>query len=84
MVWWSRARHNSESGKWSTTWFIVTETQGKGLAFWRWFMKHLPNTGKQTVILGVGGKVNKPRLHVLMYPGKPSVCLGLMAKWPCL
>ena len=58
-------------------WFILTETQENGLAFWRWFMKHLPNTGKQTVILGVGGRVNRPRLHVLFYPGKPLVCLGL-------
>ena len=40
-------------------------------------MKHLLNTGKQTVILGVGGMVNKPRLHVLIYPGKPLVCLCL-------
>ena len=24
-----------------------------------------------------GGKVNKPRLKVLIFPGKPSVCLGL-------
>jgi hypothetical protein len=40
-------------------------------------MKHRLNTGKQTVILGVGGMVNKPRLHVLIYQGKPLVCLGL-------
>ena len=40
-------------------------------------MKHLLNTGKQTVISGVGGAVNKPRLRVLAYPGKPLVCLGL-------
>ena len=40
-------------------------------------MKHLSNTGKQTVILGVGGAVNRPRLHVLTDPGKPLVCLGL-------
>ena len=37
-----------------------------GLAFWRWFMKHLLNTGKQTFILGVGvgvgGMVNRPRV----------------------
>ena len=48
-----------------------------GLAFWWWFMKHLSNTGKQTAILGVGGTVIKPRLHALIYPGKPLVCLGL-------
>ena len=40
-------------------------------------MKHFPNTGKQTVILGVGGTVNKQRLQFLIYPGKPLVCLGL-------
>ena len=40
-------------------------------------MRHLPNTGKQTVILGVGGTVNRPRLHVLIDPGKPLVGLGL-------
>ena len=40
-------------------------------------MKHLLNTGKQTVILGVGGAVNRPRLHVLTDPGKPLVGLCL-------
>ena len=39
-------------------------------------MKHLSNTGKQTVILGVGGTVNRPRLHVLIYPGEPLVRLA--------
>ena len=29
VVWWSRARYDSESGKCSTTWFILRETQGK-------------------------------------------------------
>ena len=40
-------------------------------------MRHLTNTGKQTVILGVGGTVNWPHLHVLIYPGNPLVSLGL-------
>ena len=40
-------------------------------------MRHLSNTDRKTVLLEVGGVVNKPRLHVLIYPGKPLVCLFL-------
>ena len=40
-------------------------------------MKHLPNTGKQTVILGLGRTANRPPLHVLIDPSKPLVGLGL-------
>ena len=55
-----------------------------GLEFWWWFMKHLSNTGKQTAISGVGGTVIKPRLHALIYPGKPLVCLGKAAMFVVL
>ena len=58
------------------TWFILTATQGKQACV-AWSMEHLPNIYKQTVyIVEVGEMVNKPRLQVLIYPGKRLVCLG--------
>ena len=69
-------RYDSKGGKCQHVVYSNRDTVN-GLAFWRWFMKHLSNTGKQTAISGVGGMVMKPRLHVLIYPGKTLVCLGL-------
>ena len=33
----------------------------------RWFMKHLPDLGKNSVCIGMGAMVNKPRLQGLIY-----------------
>ena len=66
------------------TWFILTETHGNQACILE--VVHEATQVNKQFILGVGGMVNKPRLHVLVYPGKPLVCLGFsgMAKWPCL
>ena len=47
-----------------------------GLALWRWFIKHLPDKGKNSVI-GMGGMVKKPRLQALRYLGRASVYIGM-------
>ena len=69
--------YDSESGKCSTLGLFQQRYNVNELAFSRWFMRHLSNTDRKTVLLEVGGVVNKPRLHVLIYPGKPLVCLCL-------
>ena len=40
-------------------------------------MKHLSNPGKNSLYIGVGRVVNKPRLQGLIYPGKHSVYIGV-------
>ena len=75
MVWSSRARYGSESGKRSTRGLFLTETQGKQACVLEVIHK-ASNPVRIQFILEVGGMVNKPRLQVLIYPGKPFVCLG--------
>ena len=51
------------------TWFILTETQGKQACLLN--MVHEASLETQVriqFILEVGGMVNQPRLHVLIYP----------------
>ena len=50
------------------TWFIQGHKVNK-LAPWRWFMKHLSNTGKYSVYIGNGRNGYKPRPQVIIYPG---------------
>ena len=59
------------------TWFIQRHMVNK-LAFWRWYMKNLLNTGENSIYIESGrDSINKPHLQVLISLGKPLVCLGL-------
>ena len=57
-------------------WFIQRHKVNQ-LAFWSCFMKHNFRTQVRIQFrMEVGGKVNKPHLQVLIYPGKPLVRMG--------
>ena len=66
-----------ESGKCPTRGLLQQRRKANKLAFWRWVHEaSLEHRLEKCLYRKWAGMVNKPRLHIVIYPGKPLVCLG--------